>query len=376
MRILFLPRYCPLGASSRYRIWQYVPLFERAGHEVEVQPLLADGYLEEWYKSRRKGWQWLTAGYWRRLLGALRVRHFDAVICEQEIWPFLPAFVELFFQRLSPRFFVDYDDAAYTKYSRWTVLRQKIPRIMAAAEAVVVGNNHLADYARLFAQQVHVIPTVVDLSRYPNQCCDGPSNTVRVAWIGTPDTARFLKPLIPIMEKLQYAHPRLSFRFIGAGDGFLSNGLRAEVPAWAERTEAHLLSECHIGIMPLPDGEFMRGKCGLKLIQYMACGLPVVASPVGVNTEIVEEGKNGFLAATSDEWFEKLDKLVRHAELRLSLGEAGRAKVAAGYTIEHGFAKWQEILAGRQHWREFQQPHDGPHLRPKRPIRTIEHPPA
>jgi glycosyltransferase involved in cell wall biosynthesis len=100
--------------------------------------------------------------------------------------------------------------------------------------------------------------------------------------------------------------------------------------------------------MPLPDGEFMRGKCGLKLIQYMACGLPAVASPVGINTEIVEEGKNGFLAASEEEWFEKLDRLVRHPELRLKLGGAGRAKVAAGYTLEHGFAKWQEILAENQ----------------------------
>lgn len=345
MRILFLPRYGPQGASSRYRIWQYVPLFERAGHEVEVRPLLDDGYLGELYQTGRRGWRWLATGYGRRLLGVFQLRDFDAVICEQEIWPFLPAFVELFFQRLSPRYFVDYDDAAYTKYSRWRMLQRKIPRIMAAAETVVVGNNHLAGYARQFAQRVCVIPTVVDLSRYPNRTHAGTSETIRVAWIGTPESARYLKPLIPMMERLQHAHPSLSFRFIGAGDGFPSNGLRAEVPAWSERTETNLLSECHVGIMPLPDGEFMRGKCGLKLIQYMACGLPVVASPVGVNSEIVEEGKNGFLAATKDEWFEKLDKLVRHPELRLSLGEVGRAKVAAGYTIEHGFAKWQEILA-------------------------------
>jgi glycosyltransferase involved in cell wall biosynthesis len=345
MRILFLPRFGPQGASSRYRLWQYVPLFERAGHEVEVQPLLDDGYLAEFYKSGRKGWRWLATGYARRLLGVFQLRDFDAVICEQEIWPFLPAFIELFFQRLSPRYFVDYDDAAYTKYSRWRMLQRKIPRIMAAAERVVVGNNHLAGYARQFAQRVCVIPTVVDLSRYPNRTHAGTSETIRVAWIGTPVTARPLKPLIPVMERLQSEHPRLSFRFIGAGDGFPSNGLRAETVAWSEQTETGLLSECHIGIMPLPDDEFVRGKCGLKLIQYMACGLPVIASPVGVNRELVEEGKNGFLAATEDEWFEKLDKLIRDSELRMSLGTAGRAKVAAGYTIEHGFAKWQEILA-------------------------------
>jgi glycosyltransferase involved in cell wall biosynthesis len=376
MRILCLPRFGVQGASSRYRIWQYVPLFERAGHEVEVQPLLDDGYLAEFYKSGRKGWRWLATGYARRLLGALRLRHFDAVICEQEIWPYVPALIELFFQRRNLRYFVDYDDAAYTKYSRSRIFQRKIPRIMAAAETVVVGNNHLAGYARQFAKRVCVIPTVVDLTRYPNHRDAGTSEAIRVAWIGTPVTARFLKPLIPVMERLQSEHPRLSFRFIGAGDGFLRNGLRAETVAWSEQTETDLLSECNIGIMPVPDDEFMRGKCGLKLIQYMACGLPVVASPVGVNRELVEEAKNGFLAANVDEWLEKLDRLVRHSELRLSLGEAGRAKVAGGYTLEHGFSKWLEILEEGQDSRKVHQPHDGLHLRPKRPLQTFEHPSA
>src|SRR5258707_8712383 len=111
---------------------------------------------------------------------------------------------------------------------------------MATAETVVVGNNHLARYARQFAQRVSVIPTVVDLSRYPNQRHAGASETIRVAWIGTPVTARLLKPLMPVMERLQSEHPRLSFRFIGAGDGFLRNGLRAESVAWSEQTETSL----------------------------------------------------------------------------------------------------------------------------------------
>jgi glycosyltransferase involved in cell wall biosynthesis len=348
MRILFLPRYGPQGASSRYRIWQYVRLFESAGHEVEVQPLLDDGYLGELYKTGRRGWRWLATGYGRRLLNALRVRRFDAVICEQEVCPFLPAFIELFFQRLSSRFFVDYDDAPYANYSRWPIFRGKIPQIMALAETVVVGNNHLAGYARQFARRVCVIPTVVDLPRYPNQRRVDASETIQVVWIGTPLTTEYLKPLIPVMERLQSEHPRLSFRFIGAADGILRNGLRAETVAWSEQKETGLLSECDIGIMPLPDTEFTRGKCGLKLIQYMACGLPVVASPVGVNREIVEEGKNGYLASSEDEWFAKLDKLIRDPALRKNLGKAGREKVAAGYTLEHGFSMWQEILNGSQ----------------------------
>jgi len=140
--------------------------------------------------------------------------------------------------------------------------------------------------------------------------------------------------------------PKIELPLYWCGDGFLRNGLRAETVAWSEQTEIDLLSECDVGIMSLPDTEFTRGKCGLKLIQYMACGLPVVASPVGVNREIVEEGKNGYLASSEDEWFGKLNELIRDPALRMNLGKAGRVKVAEGYTLEHGFSKWQEILNG------------------------------
>jgi len=346
MRILFLPKYSRQGASSRYRIWQYVPLFERAGHEIEVQPLLDDGYLGELYGKGRRGWRWLASGYGRRLLGAFRFGRFDAIVCEQEMLPFLPAFVELGMQRSAARFFVDYDDAAYANYARWPWLRGKIARIMAAAETVVVGNTHLLGYAQQFARRVRVIPTVVDLAGYPNHRQIGESDKVRVGWIGTPITAKYVRAVIPVMERLQRAHLKLEFRLIGAGKGFSCNGLRAEVPAWSRETESELLRGCDIGIMPLPETEFMRGKCGLKLIQYMACGLPVVASPVGVNREIVEEGRNGYLASSEEEWFAKLDRLIGDAELRMNLGKAGREKVEGGYTLEHGFAKWQEVLEG------------------------------
>jgi glycosyltransferase involved in cell wall biosynthesis len=130
--------------------------------------------------------------------------------------------------------------------------------------------------------------------------------------------------------------------------------LRTETREWSVTTEAQLLSECDIGIMPLSDTEFTRSKCGLKLIQYMACGLPVVASPVGANCEIVEENRNGFLAANAREWIEKLSALIESAELRKRLGESGRAKVADGYTLEHGLSKWLEILEKRSRHSEEQ----------------------
>ena len=344
MRILFLPRYAPQGASSRYRIWQYLPSFERVGYSVEVRPLLDAGYLTQLYQRGTRGLRWLAKGYARRSFSALTARRFDAVICEQEAFPYLPAFCESFFRSGSAPLFLDFDDAAHIKYESSPLLRGKIPRLMAAAEAVVVGNNYLAQYARQFTQKVYVIPSVLDLSRYPKLESASRRNAVTIAWIGIPATAEFLKPLIPIFRNLQREFPRLRFRFIGTGPGFLTNGLNVEFLPWSEQTETSLLAESDIGIMPMPDTQFTRGKCGLKLIQYMAANLPVVASPIGANCEIVSDGENGFLANGDEEWFEKLSVLIANPELCSRFGAAGRATVEQHYSLESGFAKWTAIL--------------------------------
>jgi glycosyltransferase involved in cell wall biosynthesis len=343
MRILILPRYSPRGASSRYRLWQFVPGLRSLGHEVEIKPLVGDGYLTALYTTGRRGRRAVAAGYAARFLATLSLGRYDAVLCEQEVFPFLPAGAEVLVSKLNRRFILDYDDAAYCKYDRWPVLRGKIGHLMSTAESVVVGNDHLASYARQFTPNVSIIPTVVDLGNYPNRQNAADCQCVRVVWIGTPLTASFLQPLIPQLINLQKKHQHLRFRFIGAGN-FPCDGLRAETPQWSLNTEAELLAQCDIGIMPLSDTEFTRGKCGLKLIQYMACALPVVASPVGANREIVEENRNGFLASNPQEWFEKLDALIENAELRKRFGEQGRAKVAAQYTLEQGLLKWVEVL--------------------------------
>lgn len=344
MRILFLPRYAPQGASSRYRIWQYVPSFERAGHTVEVHPLLDAGYLTQLYAEQTRGLRWLAKGYARRLIKMAIARRFDGIICEQEAFPYLPAFGESLFRKNGTPLFLDFDDAAHIKYEASPILRNKIPRLLASAETVVVGNNYLAQYARQFTRNVSVIPSVVDLSRYPSSHNKSIRENLVISWIGIPATAEFLKPLLPVFQKLQHKYPRLRFRFIGAGPEFPAKGLKAEFPAWSPQTETEFLAKSDIGIMPLPDTKFTRGKCGLKLIQYMAAHLPVVASPVGANCEIVADGESGFLANRDDEWFAKLSVLIENPELRRHFGAAGRKRVEQDYSLESGFAKWTDIL--------------------------------
>jgi glycosyltransferase involved in cell wall biosynthesis len=348
MKLLMLPRYDRMGASSRYRLMQYVPLFERAGHAVEVWPLLDDEYIRALYVTGRRPVTSLLTGYLRRLERMRRVKDFDAVICEQEAFPYLPDFFELLLRRPASRLFVDYDDAAYVRYEQIAFLKTKIAHLMSWADDVVAGNRHLASYAQQFAKRVTIIPSVVDLAKYRVQQNARDASVVCVGWIGTPITAELLKPLLPVFVRLQSRFPRVVFRFIGAGDGLQTRELRYETPSWSEESEGPLLAECDLGIMPLPDTEFARGKCGLKLVQYMACGLPVVASPVGVNGEIVDHEKSGFLASTASEWEEALGYLIANRELRCRMGLAARQRVESEYTLEHGFARWMEVLAGNQ----------------------------
>jgi glycosyltransferase involved in cell wall biosynthesis len=163
-------------------------------------------------------------------------------------------------------------------------------------------------------------------------------------WIGTPVTAEFLYELAPVLVALKAKYPDLQVRVIGAGPAILRWLPFAEVVAWSESSEARLLAECDIGLMPLPDNEFTRGKCGLKLIQCMAAGLPVVASPVGANCDIVSHGQEGYLAAGPEQWFQALEQLIVSPELRRELGRKASAKARQCYSLEQGFSAWIRVL--------------------------------
>lgn len=315
---------------------------------MEVRPLLDSSYLSHLYQRGQRSARSLAFGYARRLLSTFDVGRFDAVICEQEVLPFLPVAVERLFRRKRVRFFLDFDDAAHIKYAGHPSLRSKISSLMSDADGVVVGNAHLRGYASQFTSRVWLIPTVLDISRYPLRPDSAypPNGEVRIGWIGTPSTSAFLRGLTHVFHALQKRFRNLRFRFVGAAPGMFTHGLNAENVEWSEKTEVEALAGCDIGIMPLPDTDFTRGKCGLKLIQYMACWLPTVASPVGANCEIIEDGKTGFLAAADQDWINKLSALIVNSSLRREFGNSGRRRVEQCYTLESGFTQWKGMLEG------------------------------
>ncbi|MGV0961449.1 MAG: glycosyltransferase family 4 protein [Limnohabitans sp.] len=271
------------------------------------------------------------------------------VVIEYELLPFFPAWLERWLVWRGCRLVVDYDDALFHQYDQhanpWVrrLLGDKIATVMRLADTVVAGNAYLADYARRAgAKRVEVIPTVVDLARYPVMPPISDSEVFIIGWIGSPSTAPYLHTIAPALAEV-CKNGRARVRLIGSGPIDLP-GVPVEVLPWQEDSEVAEMRRFDVGIMPLPDEPWTRGKCGFKLIQYMACGLPVVASPVGVNTEIVTNDHNGYLATTVQDWVDALTRMRSDLDLRQRMGQAGRARVEERYCLAVTAPRYLAVL--------------------------------
>lgn len=351
MRILALTKYGTLAASTRQRFQQYEPYLSRVGIEVEYSPLFDNDYLTPLLSGRRRSVGPVIRGYWRRLGAVLRARSFDALWVHCELFPYLPGFVEGLAARLGGRPIIfDFDDAIFHMYDEnasllvRTLLEGKLAPLLRRASACMCGNAYLQAYAARYCPQSVIISTVVDTDRYQPRASTDWGGPVVIGWIGSPSTWPNVRPLLPLLSELCDTHGgRLCV--VGAGEaakGDLFPGL--DLVDWSESSEIANVQAMDIGIMPLVDRPFERGKSGYKLIQYMACGLPVVASPVGVNREIVTQGENGFLATGGAEWREALERLIADGALRRKMGEAGRERAVTDYSVASQAPRVVELL--------------------------------
>jgi glycosyltransferase involved in cell wall biosynthesis len=207
---------------------------------------------------------------------------------------------------------------------------------------VIAGNDYLADRAyQSGSQKVEVLPTVIDLDRYP--LAPPPENRVfTIGWIGSPMTSYYLQEIHPALQEI-CRDGGAKVVAIGAGTIELK-GVPLEIKPWCEATEAEELQQFDVGIMPLPDSPWEWGKCGLKLIQYMACACPVIGSPIGANRQIIEHGVNGFQSSDQQQWVEALLALKNNSLLRQSMGKAGRIKVEQQYCLQVTALKLAQLL--------------------------------
>ena len=336
MKVLFLTRYGRLGASSRLRSLQFLPWLSRTGIECTPQPLFSDELLSAKYRTGGYGSAGVLAAYRTRVQQLLRRRDFDLVWIEKEALPWLPASIEKALLGNVP-YVLDFDDAVFHNYDVHPrplvrkLLGRRIDRLMASASLVTAGNEYLAQRARdAGARRVEIIPTVIDLERYTPKT-DYDTQLPTIVWIGSPSTVRYLSAIAQPLAELA---TRRKFRLRVIGGRIELPGVDVEYVPWTESGEVASIAACDIGIMPLDDSPWERGKCGYKLIQYMACGLVVVASPIGVNTQIVQEGRNGYLADDAAIWIERLDALLANPALRAGMGRAGRRLVEEKYCIQ------------------------------------------
>lgn len=325
---------------------QYLPFLGESGVEVTVCPLLRDDYIRRLYAGQPTLWLSVAADYFRQAVRLFQARSFDCLWIEKEIFPNLPGWAEQMLRGMRIPYVVDYDDATFHNYDLSAsplkhLLARKIDRVMAGADLVVCGNEYLADRAReAGAARIEVVPTVIDLQRY-TVVDRTPRERIIIGWIGAPSTVKYLDLVAPVLADLSIEFP-LQLHVVGAP--FSWPGLDVIGIPWFEDTEVASIQQFDIGIMPLRDTPWEQGKCGYKLIQYMACALPVVGSAVGVNKEIIQPGANGYCASTLADWELALRDLIRDAELRYKMGATGRATVEQKYCLQVTAPKVAELF--------------------------------
>lgn len=344
--VLLLTRYERLGASSRVRFLQFLPALERQGFSFDVRPLLDNAYVASLYGGPRVGAGSIVRAYWRRLSALRRRMRYDLVWLEKEALPWLPTFIEIARLEGLP-YVVDYDDAWFHRYeNHWLspLLGHKVDAVMRVAHTVVAGNDYLARRARLAgARHVEIVPTAIDLDRYADLPEAWPGRALTVGWIGIPLNAHYLTMIEPALRAVSATGP-VELHIVGAPVPPAFAGIPVTSFSWTEDTEISRIGQFDVGVMPLHDTPWERGKCAYKLLQVMAAGKPVIASPVGANRQVVRHGINGFLADTIEEWTEALRKLADPA-LRQRMGAEARRTVEEQYSTAIVTPRLAEILS-------------------------------
>lgn len=348
-KILALTRYGSIGPSSRYRFYQYFPFFEKNNMQIIETPFFGDDYTKTILSNNEKKFRSNSLfSFFNRIEKLLNAKNIDAFWIEKELLPWLPSKIENLFLNVKIPIITDYDDAIFHRYDEHTsffirfFLSQKIEKIMQKSTLVIAGNKYIADYAKSSGvKKIEIIPTSINTNKIIKSAKSN-SELFRIGWIGSASTSKHINEVSDVL-KFICKDDKILFKAIGANKKYLYD-IPVEILPWIEKKEVEEISNFDVGIMPLPNSSWEKGKCGLKLIQYMSCGLPVIASPIGMNKEIIDHGKNGFLAKNFDEWVKYLLKLKNNPELRYKMGQEGLRKVRLNYSIDNNSSRLINIF--------------------------------
>lgn len=333
----------PAGISpgQRFRFEHYLDFLNEMNIEYKFSSFYSDtGWAALYSKGRiAKKIAAIVKGFLKRLLDLVHIRKYDFVFIFREATPLGPPFFEFVTHKLlRKRIIYDFDDAIWIPYSsqynniagyfKWF---GKIASICKWSYKISVGNDYLAEYARTYNPNVIVIPTVVDTVKVHNEMQDQLTDHPNIGWTGTFSTLKYLDIVLPVLQKLEKEFD-FTFNVIADRDPVLPLKNYRFIK-WNKATEREDILSMHIGLMPLYDDDFSKGKCGFKAIQYMALGIPAVVSPVGVNSKIVNDGINGFVCNNDLQWEEKLKVLIKNSQLRKNFGIEARKKIEDSYSV-------------------------------------------
>ncbi len=357
MRVLFLTNTPPGGPSARYRVYQFLPYLGQYGITASCHSALTPFLYD---KCKPSGGLWSKLIYFglsvlSRLLALLRLAFYDAVYIQKLVLPHVYPWPELMLCKLGrllgKKVIFDFDDAIFTvsgvRKKTWferLACPDRLPKVLALCDCVVAGNNYLADFARDHCKNVVVLPTCVELARYPVRPWNKHNEPFIIGWIGTPSTTPYLDLIAPALREV--AQKKAVILRIVGGKEYHCPGVQVECLPWSLADEVKLIQSFDIGVMPLADDPWSRGKCGLKLLQYMAAGVPAVASPVGVNSEIIRHGVNGYLAADTAGWVEALERIIVNPAARSGMVQKARETVEQAFAVESSVPGLVRILKG------------------------------
>lgn len=342
-KILFLTVHRPnRSPSQRFRFEQYLPFLKENGFEYLHFFLLNEADDRVMYsKGKILAKLILVLKSIYKLMKLLpKAKAYDFIFIQRECFMLGTSFFEKKLSKLNSKLIFDFDDAIWlldvskaNKSFAWLKDPNKVAEIISFSDTVVAGNSYLADYARQFNKNVKIIPTTVDTSLYSKKKTKS-TDKICIGWTGSITTIKYFEDAVPVLLKLkQKFGDKICFKVIG-DPLYNDESLEIKGIGWNQETEIEELSEFDIGIMPQPYNEWTKGKCAFKGLLYMALEIPAVLSPVGVNAELIKDGENGFLAATEDEWIEKLSRLIESKELRLKIGKAGKETVEKAFSVE------------------------------------------
>jgi glycosyltransferase involved in cell wall biosynthesis len=341
--------------GQRFRFEQYFDILEKNGFECHLSYLLNEEDDNFFYKPGHylKKAAILFRNYKTRANDLRHIQEYDLIFLFREALMTGSLFFEKKLAASGKKIIYDFDDAIWmndtskaNQLFAWMKYPEKIGQSMKLSTAVFAGNSYLADYARQFNPNVIIVPTTIDTSEY-KRIESEKKDHITIGWSGSLTTIKHFEFALPFLKKIKNRYgDKVRIKVIG-DPNYTNKELDIEGVAWSRSSEVRELSSFDIGIMPLPDDPWAKGKCGLKGLQYMALGIATLMSPVGVNTEIIQDGINGFLPSGEEDWFNAISLLIENEELRKRLGDEARRTVEKRYSKEANAAlylQWFKTL--------------------------------